>query len=276
MTAPELGLGVRGDTPDVARIARLADAGGFDVLTAFNDLGFGHPLPQLLAAAAVTEQIRLGVACYNPYTTHAVEIASQVESLRAVAGGRVYVGLAKGAWLDTAGIVQPRPVETVRAAAAEIDRLLGGAVPLLVGAWGPKMVALAGEIAKELKVGGSANPELVPIMRERLGRDSQTRIVMGALTIVDEDRRAARERALQSVAMYFDVVGRYDPTVAGAALDDELLDRFAFAGTPRDVARQARALFDAGAGRVEFGVPFGLVGYGGARLLAREVLPEFR
>ena len=276
MSSVELGLGVRGDTPGVARIARLAEEGGFDVLTAFNDLGFGHPLPQLLTAAAVTERLRLGVACYNPYTTHAAEIASQVAALRAVAGGRVFVGLARGAWLDTAGIAQPRPVETVRAAAGVIERLCGGAVPLLIGAWGPKMVALAGEIAGELKVGGSANPALVPIMRARLGGHSKTRIVMGAVAVVDEDRRAARERALQAVAMYFDVVARLDPTVEGATLTDALLDRFAFAGTPGDVARQARALFDAGAGRVEFGVPFGLDGDAGAQLLARRVLPEFR
>jgi 5,10-methylenetetrahydromethanopterin reductase len=276
----EFGLGLRGDTGDVERIARLAETSGFDVLTAFNDLGFGPPLPVLLAAAAVTERVRLGPSCLNPYTMRPDEIASQIVALDRASRGRAYVGLAKGAWLETIGVAQPHPVRTLRDTAAavgqQLRRQLSRKVTLLIGAWGPRTVALAGEIADELKVGGSANPDLVPVMRERLGRGSATRIVMGAVTVVDEDRRAARERARKAVAMYFDAVARHDPTLEDATvLTDGLLDRFAFAGTPVDVARQARALFDAGASRVEFGVPFGLKTPAGVELLARKVLPEF-
>jgi 5,10-methylenetetrahydromethanopterin reductase len=153
-------------------------------------------------------------------------------------------------------------------------------LPLLLGAWGPRTVALAGEIASELKVGGSANPALVPVMRGRLGPTSKTRIVIGAVTVVDEDGRAARERARAEVGMYFEVVAQFDPTLAGhrsgEPITDEMLDRFAFAGTPRSVARQVRDLVDAGVARVEFGAPFGLEADGGLRLLGREVISEFR
>ena len=276
MTRPQFGLGLRADSQAPAELAALAERGGFDVVTVFNDLGFGPPLPSLLAAASATEHVRLGVACYNPYTKSAAEIAREVAELDAASGGRAYVGLARGAWLDTIGVAQPRPVETLRETVAAIKRLLGDEVPLLIGGWGPRVVALAGEIADELKVGGSANPDLVPVMRERLGSSSATRIVMGAVTVVDADRRAARERALAAMAMYFDVVARHDPTVEATALSDDLLDRFAFAGTARDVALQARRLFDAGADRVEFGVPFGLDSLEGVRALAEKVLPEFR
>lgn len=276
MTSPRFGLGLRADTQPAAELAALAEDGGFDVVSVFNDLGFGPPLPSLLAAAARTEHVRLGVACYNPYTKSAAEIANEVAELDAASGGRAYVGLARGAWLDTIGVAQPRPVETLRETAAAIKLLLGVEVPLLIGGWGPRVVALAGEIAGELKVGGSANPDLVPVMRDRLGAASATRIVMGAVTVVDADRRAARERALEAVAMYFDVVARHDPTVEATALSDDLLDRFAFAGTAQDVALQARRLFDAGADRVEFGVPFGLDSREGVRVLAEKVVPEFR
>jgi 5,10-methylenetetrahydromethanopterin reductase len=276
VTRPEFGLGLRADTQSPADLAALAERGGFDVVSVFNDLGFGPPLPSLLAAASVTQRVRLGVACYNPYTTSAGEIAREVAELDSASGGRAYVGLARGAWLDTIGVAQPRPVETLRETASALQRLLGRDVPLLIGGWGPRVVALAGEIADELKVGGSANPDLVPVMRERLGTNSTTRIVMGAVTVVDADRRAARERAIAAVAMYFDVVARYDPTVGATTLSDGLLDRFAFAGTARDVALQARALFDAGADRVEFGGPLGLDARDGVQALAENVLPEFR
>lgn len=277
MSRLEFGIGLRADTLDVERIARLADRSGFDVISVFNDLGYGAPLPVALAAASATERVRLGVACYNPYATSPAEIAAQVSALDEASGGRAFVGLARGAWLDQIGVSQPHPVETIRAAAATINQSIGHRMPLLIGGWGERIVRLAGEIADELKVGGSANPELVPVMRRRLGTD-RTAIVFGAVAVVDSDRHSARAMARARVAMYVDVVGRLDPTLSGRELDlesDEVLDRFAFAGTPADVTRQARALFDAGVRRIEFGAPFGLDGDTGVSLLGAKVLPEF-
>jgi 5,10-methylenetetrahydromethanopterin reductase len=55
-----------------------------------------------------------------------------------------------------------------------------------------------------------------------------------------------------------------------------VLDRFAFSGTPAQVAVLAQRVLDAGAGRVEFGGPHGLTDAGGVELLGREVLPLLR
>lgn len=71
-------------------------------------------------------------------------------------------------------------------------------------------------------------------------------------------------------------VGAGDHTGAGRLIDDDLLDLFAFAGTPEHVALQAQSLIDAGASRVEFGTPHGLDDAGGIELLGREVLPLLR
>ena len=64
--------------------------------------------------------------------------------------------------------------------------------------------------------------------------------------------------------------------VAGAAslISDDVLDLFAFSGTPDRIASQALALYDAGARRVEFGTPHGLDESAGVELLAAEVLPR--
>ena len=306
MSRPQFGVGLQGDRDlsEYGPLGRLAEELGFDVVTAFGDAGYLPPLAVLMQVAAATSRVRLGPSCLNPYTSHPVEIATQIAALASASGGRAYLGLARGAWLDSLGVAQPRPLLAIREAATVVDRLLTGddggyqgqmfsvepgfrlkprlpqrRIPLLIGAWGPRTVALAGEIADELKVGGSANPDLVSVMRERLGRASKTRIVMGAVTVVDSDFRAARERARAAVAMYFEVVAPLDPTLdghrRGDAITDGLLDRFAFAGTPRSVARQVRDLLDAGVARVEFGAPFGLDADAGLRLLGREVLPEF-
>jgi 5,10-methylenetetrahydromethanopterin reductase len=307
-------LGLQGNKAPEAygKIARLTEEYGFDVLTVFSDLTFQPAIVPLMAAAINTRRIRLGPACLNPFTLHPVEIAGQIAALDLASNGRAYLGLARGAWLEKIGLDHPRPVRALREA-VEIIRLLfsrnpGGyrgeifsvapgttlqfevqrpRPPLLIGTWSPKTAALAGEIADEVKIGGSANPAMVRRMRklidvgtERAGRASDdVGIVVGAVTVVAEDGAAARRLARSAVAMYLEVVGRLDPTSefpTGGSISDEVLDRFAMAGTPEQVAGQARALFEAGARRVEFGSPHGLTEEEGIRLLGERVLPRLR
>ena len=92
------------------------------------------------------------------------------------------------------------------------------------------------------------------------------------MTVVDEDGDLARAHARQQVEMYLEVVGKNDPTFEGPPT----LDRFAFAGTPEEVAAHARRLYDAGAKRVEFGTPQGLTTAAGVELLCDRVLPLLR
>lgn len=267
------GVGLRGNllAGRYARLGTLAEQLGFDVVSAFHDLGDQPALAPLLEVARATSSVRLGPACLNPYTMGRDEIASAMEQLQEASRGRAYLGLARGAWLDTIGIAQHDAVARIRATAAYVLSRVD--VPLVIGGWGPRIVALAGEIADELKVGGSANPDLVAVMRARLGT-ARTGIVFGAVTVVDEDRDTARARALATVQRYFEVVARLDPTLdrVPTEITDDLLDRFAFAGTPDDVAAHVDRLFAAGTSRVEFGAPFGLDPERGLRLLARDVL----
>lgn len=252
----------------------------------------------LLLMARVTERVRLGPAALNPFTLHPYEIAGQIAMLDTLSRGRAYLGLAKGAWLDRLGLDEPRPLAALREAVAIVRALLAGdeagvagerfslspgttlryprfreAVPLLVGTWGRATAAWAGTVADELKIGGSANPELVPIVREWLGNPG-VRIVMGCVSVVDEDGDWARKRARAAVAPYVDVVAGLDPTVdASAPLP---LDRFSIAGTPEEVAARVEELWQAGAGRVELGTPQGRTTMAGVELICDRVLPLLR
>jgi 5,10-methylenetetrahydromethanopterin reductase len=299
-------------------LARVSEAAGFDVVSVYHDLFFQPAVYPLLLMARATERVRLGPAALNPFTLHPVEIAGQIAALDAVSRGRAYLGLVRGSWLDALALEPARPLTALREAVEIVRRLLAGdrggvdgrvfrlapgaglryepfrpEVPLLIGTWRQRTAAFAGEVAQELKIGGTANPELVPLMRERIGND-RVGIVVGAVTVVDEDGAAARERARVEAALYFPVVARLDPTLgvrdelvdrverlvdagdadaAGRLIPDELLDRLAFAGTPEDVAERARALYDAGVVRVEFGTPHGLDARRGIELLAERVVP---
>ena len=262
------------------------------MISVFHDLFFQPAIAPLLLLAQATERVRLGPAALNPYTLHPVEIAGQVAALDLVSGGRAFLGLAYGSWLDRLGLDQPRPVETMRETVEVVRRLLAGdrsgfhgeifelapgtglnfeparpSVPLMLGTWRPHMAALAAEVAGEVKIGGCANPAMVRQMHEWIGRD-EVGVVVGAVTVVDRNGERARELAREKVAMYLDVVGELDPTIERGA--PAPLGLFTFAGTPTEVVTQVEELAAAGLRRVEFGDPVGL------DLLLAEVVPALR
>jgi len=284
----------------VVALARAAEAGGFDVLSVFQDLGFQPAIVPLTLIAHVTERVRLGPAALNPLTIHPFEIASQIAALDTVAGGRAYLGLVTGAWLEELGLHEPRPLLAMREAVEVVRRALAGdrsgfagerftvapgralevpverpRVPLMIGTWKPRLAAFAGEVADEVKIGGCANPDMVRLMREWIGNE-RVRIVVGAVTVVDEDGDAARERARREVELYLPIVGTLDPTLDLVPGQEPPLDRFVIAGTPAEVIAKVEELRDAGAGRVELGPPQGRTTAAGIHLLARRVVPHFR
>jgi 5,10-methylenetetrahydromethanopterin reductase len=298
----EFGLGLQSDKSpaEYVALAQRAEAGGFDVLSVYHDMFFQPAIFPLLLMARATERVRLGFAALNPSTLHPVELAGQSAALDLLSGGRAYLGVAIGAWLDALALDASRPVQRIREAveivrrlhagdrsgfAGEIFTLAPGAgleyervrerIPLMIGTWKPRLAGLAGTLADEVKIGGSANPDFVRLMREWIGND-EVGIVAGAVTVVDEDGDAARARAANEVEMYLEVVGGFDPTLGLAPGDAVPLDRFVLAGTPEEVAAHAQRLYEAGAKRVDFGTPAGLTTARGVELLCDRVLPHLR
>lgn len=312
-------------------LARLIDTFAFDAVTVYCDAPFQPSYGPLLLMAPHLTHARIGPAAVAPARIHPIDIAAQAALLETLAPNQTYIGLARGAWLDDCGIHEAaRPVQAIREAWDVVRYLLSGSTggyqgdiyplaahihapyplpetlpPLLIGTWGQRLAALAGEIASEVKVGGSTNPDLVPVMAGYIAAGEQAAgrapgsvgLVFGAVTVVDEDRDAARRAARHAAALYLPVVAPLDPTVsvepelverlrarsnagdldgAAALISDDLLDRFAFSGSAADLIRQAEALFAAGVQRIEFGTPHGLVSERGIRILGDAVLPALK
>ena len=311
------GIALQGDKApaEYVALAELIDRYRFDVVSVYNDLFFQPAFGPLAVMAPLIRRAWLGPAALNPYTLHPIEIAGQIAFLDLLTGGRAYLGLARGAWLDQVGVAQQHPLTTLRQAIVTIRDLWRSnilrysrhraSIPITLGTWSPRTAWLAGELADEVKIGGSTNPLMARHLRPFISEGERhaerplgsVGLCLGAVTVVDHDRRAARELARREVAMYAPVVAPLDPSLRDEAwldritqparrgdyaevarqIPDAALDRLAFAGTPDDIVRQVEDLAGAGAAvtRVEFGTPHGLDSREGIRLLGEQVLPSF-
>jgi 5,10-methylenetetrahydromethanopterin reductase len=326
---PEISIAFQTDKPLTAYgpLAATAEAYGFDGVTVYNDMLYQPAWLPLLEIARATQRVRIGPAAVNPFTAHPMNIASEIALIDEMAGGRAYLGMARGSWLEYVGLRPQQAVTALREAlecvrhllrrdpapyAGKIFPIAGGDtlrweihradIPFLLGSWGPKTIqACIREIA-EVKIGGSANPQVVPPFRQiideaahNVGRNGgDVGIVVGAVTVVDLDGARARQQARRECALYLPVVAELDPSLkidpellariraatdryaydeAAALISDDLLRRFAFAGTPDEVAEHAASIFAQGAARIEFGTPHGLTPQEGLRLLGERVLP---
>ncbi|MFN2203242.1 MAG: LLM class flavin-dependent oxidoreductase [Caldilineaceae bacterium] len=307
-------------------LAQQVERYGFDGVSVYNDMLYQPAWLPLLEIAKATRRVRIGPAAVNPFTCHPITIAGQIAQIDEASQGRAYLGLARGGWLDFVGLEPAKPVSALREAFASIAHLLQGnidplpgeffslaggdtmrwpmyrrQIPFLLGSWGAKTIGACIEFIDEVKIGGSANPDLLSYFHQIVtdaaaSRDCQADIglVLGAVSVVDMDGRAARELARREVALYVPIVAGLDSTLridpdllirlkaaaecydfeaAGSLISDELLRKFAFAGTPEDVADQVNEALARGAARVELGTPHGLDEEEGLRLLGEYVLP---
>ena len=302
---------------------------GFDVISVYNDLLFQPAWPALFEIARSTTTITLGPAAVNPFTSHPLNIAGYSALLDEASRGRSYLGIARGAWLDFINLSPHKPITALKEAFDCINHLLtqnknllpgeffslsGGDslrwkiyrshVPKMLGSWGLKTLKYCYSYIEEVKLGGSVNPDMVKYFRDKideikrsLSQEHTVNIVMGAVTVVDEDGEKAKELAKQEVALYLPVIANLDPTVnipdsiskeieraaknydfktAAEYIDDTLLSKFALAGTPEEIVNHCMKLIDAGAGRIEFGTPHGINTEQGLKLLGSQVLPPLK
>ncbi len=300
-------------------LAQTAESYGFSGVTVYNDLLYQPAWLPLLEMARHTQRVQLGPAAVNPFTCHPLNIAGNMALLAEAANGRAYLGLARGAWLDFIGLFPNKPIAALQEAIGCVRHLwqqskeplagrhfplTGGDslrwplphtdIPILLGTWGVQTIRACLSQVQAIKLGGTVNPGAVRWLRNLVGE--QVEIVVGAVTVVDEDEQAACQLARREVTLYLPVVAeldkslsidpeillalkqlaaRYDFAQAATYISDDLLHKFAFAGTPEQIVAQTAALLEAGADRIEWGTPHGLTTVSGLQLLGEQVLPAF-
>ena len=235
--AVQLSIGVAGSKPagDYIALAQLAEQYGFHTFSVFDDLMFKPAWPLLFIAAQHTRRIRIGPSVCNPYLIHPAILAGNIALLDELSGGRAYLGIGRGAFLDFVQVETTHPITTVREAVELIRRLLRGEraayhgkifhateaahlqwpppradIPLMIGTWGAQMCRMAGAIADEVKAGSLWSAAYGRHMWEHIaagaraaGRaPSAVRLVFGPLTSIAEDREEAKAHARRTLAFY--------------------------------------------------------------------------
>lgn len=148
-----------------------AERGGMDVLGLPDHLGAPAPFAMLAAAAAISTRLRLRTYVLNAYFWNPALLAREVATLDALSGGRFELGLGAGHMKsehDDAGLPFPphaRRVAETEELLTEVRRRLADPghvpapvqrpVPVVLGGWGPRMLALAAKHADVVAVTGA-------------------------------------------------------------------------------------------------------------------------
>lgn len=325
MSALKVSLRLNNDVPasELIEVARLAELHGFDQLWVSNDL-FLRSAPALLGRlSAHTERLQLGTGILNPHTMHTSEIAMFAATMQELTDGRFLLGIGAGAaeFLGWVGLERPRPLSATRRALVELHAALHGEqppgwdsaaylrfsatpAPVYVGAMGPKMLALAGELAD------GALPLLYPPEHyaesaaqiaagaQKAGRDPDALDVAACFWVSVHDDPATAARPLAEKIAYYGASfspvlldqagvslpelvaiqalvsqGRLDEAVARVTPDMLALG---IAGDADEVVRRCQGLLGQGARHLSFGPPLGPDRLAAIELLGSQVLPRIR
>ena len=283
------------------RAARRAEELGYESLW-IADSGGPDPFVVAAAAAAVTSRVRIGTAVIPAYTRTPPVISSAAASCAELAPGRFVLGIGASSenivqkW---SGIPFARPLSRVRETVGTVRSILAGeksdfsgrtleshgyrlqmatpapAIPIHVGALGPPMLELAGEIADGVTL-NMMPVEAVPKMLEhvrlgaaRAGRDPEKiEVVARFMVCVTDDPDGARAMMRAFFGPYFatSVYNRFvawcgfeqeaaeiragweahDRARVGAAVDDSMIDRIAVIGSAQECRDRLEAFRAAG------------------------------
>lgn len=305
MSQPRLDFGItfKGDLPPARTVAlaRLAEDAGFKYVWTFDShVLWKDPYPMLTLLAANTSKVRLGTLVTNPAVRDLTVTASTLATLNLISGGRMDLGIGRGDSSRRVMGKRPTSVDELRQAVQVIQALASGQevehegltaqlkwasgrLPAWVAGYGPKALAMTGEIADGVVL-QIADPFLIKwfagVTRDaavKAGRKARDVKVMAAAPVwVSDDLTKARTQVRWFPAMVgnhvADLVERYhqgelphelttyikgrkgydyqehadkDAKHLGFITED-VIDRFTVIGSPEAHRVKLRELVDAG------------------------------
>jgi 5,10-methylenetetrahydromethanopterin reductase len=285
--------------------AQLAQDLGFGSFWIPEDYFYRGAFSLASAMACHTTSLKIGIGVLNPYTRHPALTAMELGALDDVSNGRAQLGLGASVkfWIeDQLKIPYTKPSRAIRESVEIIRRVFRGEkvsydgqifrtadvrfhftptraeVPIYLGVMGPRKLALAGEIADGVLLGGMVSPAYARYAVEqihrgaaRAGRNLEGFTIGAYMAIsVSEDEKAAREAVKPMLAGMTMLMSNYPEhplfTCGGLPqaqvkriatafmkgdpfadlITDDMIDAFAIAGSPQRCRENLAKVIDAG------------------------------
>jgi len=315
VTAPPLlGLSIWCPPEDVAAEAAAAEQAGFDEVWLGEDFFDAGGIAAAALALSATRRITIGLGVLSAAVRHPALLAMELSALGRAYPGRLIAGIGLGdpEPLGVIGALPASPRALLREGVATVRALLRGervgaaggvalaypaAVPVHIGAVGPRMLRLAGEAGEGTVLSTGTGPAYVEWARRHLaegrgGDLSRHRVTLLTFIALADTVEAAygairgplagllAKPVFRSVVRYSGLgeeaerAAEGGPAAMEEALRPEWIDAFAVAGDPGACVARIAALHRAGADAVVL-CPWGLAPASAARL-GQEVLPEVR
>jgi len=243
---------------DAIEYVKYAELCGFEAVWQAESRLVRDAIVPMAAFAAVTSRIKIGSGVINNWTRNAAVIAATFLTLDDLAQDRIYCGI--GAWWDPlaakVGIARRKNLLAMREVVTVVRRLLNRErvsfdgefvqmddveldvvhgrkeprnVPIFIGATGPKMMALTGEIADGAVLNYLVSPKYndmamaqLEIGARKAGKSihdvDRPQLVVCS---VDTDRDAALNAARKLVTQY---LGQQPHIMKASGVSQELLD----------------------------------------------------
>jgi len=307
----------------LAEMIRFSEENGIEYAWITDHYNNRDSFSLLTYIAARTSTIKLGTGVTNPYTRTAPQLASGIATVDEVSGGRAVFGIGPGDKMtfENLGVKWTKPLQTVRETVEVVRRLTSGesisfngevisikkaklnfgnnTVPVYIGAQGPGMLKLAGEIGDGALVNASHPRDFefaLKMLKEgALGRDF-SQFDVGAYTSfsVASNREKAIAAAKPVVAFITagsppDVIKRHgipeeDYTRLTSAfkegfkqaietVTDDMMSAFSIYGTPDDCIEQIHELVGAGVTQIVVGSPIGPDRMEAIKFVGKEIIP---
>ncbi len=312
----------------IAYYAKLAEQQGFEYVWITDHYNNRDVYSNLAVIALNTNSIKIGSGVTNSYTRNPAITASSIASIAEISGGRAILGIGPGdkSTFDVMGIEWKKPLVTAKEAIQAIRSLHenkkvymdgetikfagaklafnAGKIPIYLGAQGPKMLELAGEIADGVLINASHPKDFeVAVEQIRKGVDKVghdlSEVDITAYTCFSVDKDPVKAVNAAKVIVAFIVAGSNDivlerhdipieaksqigaaiakgdfGTLMSGLVTSQMIEAFAICGTPEDCMKGINDLEAIGVTQVVAGSPIGPDKEKAIKLIGKEIIAE--
>jgi 5,10-methylenetetrahydromethanopterin reductase len=309
----------------IAYLTKLAEDNGFDNVWITDHYNNRDVYTTLAVLALNTNRIKLGTGVTNPYTRNIAITAQSIGAINEISGGRAVLGIGPGdkATFDAMGIEWVEPLTTIKESVTALRgyfsrkkvsqegrriKIRGaklafktGNIPIYLGAQGPKMLELAGQVADGVLINASHPKDFEFAIKQiekganAAGRDPKS-VDVGAYTCFSIHKDAAKAKGAAKIVVAFIVAGSPDTVLERHGIEvgakktigdaiakgdfaglnnlvtDKMIDAFSICGSPADCKAKIEELQKIGVTQIVAGSPIGPDKEVSIKLIGKEII----